>query len=488
MDQYAAVLLSFPPEDTPPDLESYDKAVKNHLNQVTRILKDRSADLITYGPQILELLNPAVHSLSYLAVLHTLILPGLAASASREYLLEKLVLFMISFDGLQIRYAGPHLQDVFAAVGGGQLLPPSVAVEILATAILKLDPTGSMLTASHILLARLAYGTNNIEPALQVVDKSIVFYPGMANRGEPQYLCDPALPPPSYIARETGLTAILKPQLVMEYDLLCGMMYCSRRDWAKASEAFLRIVTFPARENGVNKLMVDAYKRWVLVSLLWKGKYVDSPSPSGHTANRYYEILGKPYTAIAALFVTDNAQALKHEVDSNAQIWQEDNNMGLMQEVLAAYQKWQVLGLQQVYSKISIPEVRRETKSAETGGNLPKDEDVETLIQNMIISGMLHGVVEKNDDGTSFLTFLSPTTSLSEQDFAKELARTAQRLRSLRPVLRATDERLGTHKEYIKHVIKESKRDKTQQDYTVGHHFEDEVDDEDLMGGIVSTG
>ncbi|KAI1502784.1 hypothetical protein F5X99DRAFT_377370 [Biscogniauxia marginata] len=488
MDRYAPILLAFPPEDQFIDNDGYDKAVKTHLGRLTRILKEDSADLALNGPQLLELLNPAVNSLSYLAVLHTLVIPAFAASATRDFLLEKLVTFLVSFDGRQCRYAGTHLQDLFSLVGNGQCLPPSVGVDVLATAILKLDPTGSMLTSSHVLLARLAYSTNNIDTALPVIDKNIVFYPGMANYGDPQYLCDMDLSPPAYITRENGLTATVKAASVMEYDLLCGMMYCARRDWAKAHAAFERVVTFPTREGGASKIMVEAYKKWVLVSLLLNGKHTDPPSYTGATASKLYGTLAKPYTSVASIFGTENAPELKMEADKNAEIWRDDGNTGLLQEVLAAYQKWRVLGLQEIYTKISIPEIREQTMSAETGENLDKDEDVEALIQNMIIAGMLKGIIEKNDDGTVFLTFLSASTELSEHEFAKELTSTALRLKQLQPIFRATSERLGTSKDYIKHVIKESKRnDKAEgHDPTLG--FDAHVDDEDLMGGVLPTG
>ncbi|KAI1081181.1 hypothetical protein F5B20DRAFT_537136 [Whalleya microplaca] len=487
MDQYASTLLSFPPEPLPLDNDSYDKFAKGHLNKVSRLLKDRSADLIARGPQLLELLDPAVNSLSYLAVLHALVLPSLASSASPEVLLEKLVVFLVSFDAQQCRYAGQHLQDIFGVAGNGLYLPPSIGTEALATAILKLDPSGSMLTSSHILLARLAYNTDNIEPALQVIDKDIVFYPNMVNHGDPQYLCDTSLPPPAYISRDTQLTAILKSTAIMEYDMLCGLIYCARRDWAKATAAFERIVTFPTREGGTSKIMAEAYKKWVLVSLLSKGKQAELPSYTGAGATKLYMVLGKPYMLIASLFITENVRALKAEVEKGAQLWAEDKNTGLMQEVLAAYQKWRVLGLEQVYSKISIPEIREQTTSAETGAVLEKDEDVETLIQNMIISGMLNGVIEKNDDGTVFLVFLHPAAQLSETDFTRELAHTARRLKQLQPLFKATNERLGTNKEYIKHVVKEARRnEKTEPDPTLG--FDAQVDDEDLMGGVVATG
>jgi COP9 signalosome complex subunit 3 len=364
---------------------------------------------------------------------------------------------------------------------------PSVAVQVLATAILRIDPTGSMLTTTHIHLAKLAYNTNNIPPALQVIDKSIVFYPGMANHRTPELLCDRSLSPSAYVNKDTGITAGIKSAAILEYDLLCGMMYCSERDWAKAHAAFERVVTFPTRDHGISKIMSEAYKKWALVSLLLNGKLQAPPTYTGAAATKAYNTLGKLYQEIAVIFETDGAGELKTEVEKHTKDWQDDGNTGLIGEVLAAYQEWQILNLQHVYSKLSIAEIRQQTKSAQTGDILGKDEDVESLIQNMVISGTLKGVIEKNDDGTTFLTFLPPSAVLSEGEFAKEITTTAMRLKALQPVFKATNERLGTSKEYIKHLAKEQRRaaDKDTNDPTAG--FESHVDDEDMMAGITST-
>ena len=66
MDQYAQVLLSFPPETLPSDNESYDKAAKIHLSQLSRILRETSADLIEFGPELIEVrsLSPVLPSTS----------------------------------------------------------------------------------------------------------------------------------------------------------------------------------------------------------------------------------------------------------------------------------------------------------------------------------------------------------------------------------------------------------------------------------------
>ncbi|KAI1737552.1 cop9 subunit [Xylaria scruposa] len=482
MDQCASVLLAFPPQSGLVDNETYHQAVSTHIQRLSRVLKEQAKDLVVHSASLLDVVDPAVNSLSYLTILHALIFPSPASSVPQDFLLEKFVTFMMQFDGRQCRYAGVLLQDVMEA--SGRLLPSSIAIEVLATAILKLDPSGTMFTSSHLLLTKLAYETDNIQPALPVIDKDIVFYPGMANHGSAPYPCDLELSPPSYISKSTGLTAPVKTPMVLEYDLLCGMMYCARREWNKARAAFERAVTFPTKDGGCSKIMVEAFKKWILVSLLSEGKHNDTPAHTTAHTIKSLGILGRPYVNLATAFATDDVQQLKLELDNNINVWRDDGNIGLVQEVIAAYQKWRVLSLQDIYTKVSIAEIRQQTKSAETGEILKSNEDVETLIQNMIIAGMLKGAIEKNDDGTKFLNFLSPTTYLSEHEFAKEALSHAHKLKELNAIFHATSQRLGTSKEYIKWTVKDSKRDKSTeaQDPTLG--FEAQIDDEDLMGGL----
>ncbi|KAI0535427.1 cop9 subunit [Xylaria digitata] len=485
MDQYASALLAFPPQNEPDDNETYHKAAMLHVQRILKMIKERAKDLTAFSAELFNVVDPAVNSLSYLAILHALLFPSLATKIPHHFILQKLATFMMVFDGRQCRYGGFLLLDILDAVGNGRLLPPSVGVECLATAILKLDPSGTILTSSHILLAKLAYDTDNIQPALPVIEKDIVYYPGMANCHDAQYPCDLELPPPLYISKTSGLTTLLKSSMVLEYDLLCGMMYCARREWWKARKAFERAVTSPTKDGSCSKIMVDAFKKWILVSLLSEGRHGNTPPPyTSESILKIFGILGRAYISFATAFATDDVEQLKLEVQNNTQLWVEDGNIGLIEEVMASYQKWRVLSLQDIYTKISIAEIRAQTKSAETGTVLNKDEDVEALVQNMIIAGMLKGVIEKNDDGTKFLLFHSPTTHLLEQEMEQEIRTHMTRLRDLKDVFNATSQRLGTSKEYIKWVIKESKRDKSSdaQDPTLA--FETQIDDEDLMGGI----
>lgn len=130
MDKTVSACLEFPPA-TSLDAVAYEAAINPHLLQLTKFINDPSKPLISNGPELLKLLDPSVNSLSYLAVLHGLFLPSL--TGDRELLCEKLVIFLLSFDARQIRYAGAHLLQLLNLVAKGQLLPVSKVSRVIIT-------------------------------------------------------------------------------------------------------------------------------------------------------------------------------------------------------------------------------------------------------------------------------------------------------------------------------------------------------------------
>lgn len=372
-----------------------------------------------------------------------------------------------------------------------------VKVGLVANAILRIDPTGSMLTSHHLDLVYLAHNTDTAEHAFEVLDKQIVYFPGMAQDQSGGYgysnalpqkrLCNMSLPPTDYIKQETGLTLNLDVEKVLEYDFYSGLLYCSREQWHKARAAFERVITHPTREGGVSKIMADAYKKWLLVSLLVNGRTPEMPTNAGSNAKKAYETVGAAYAAIASHFDAMAAVALKKEVEDHAQEWRADLNLGLVRQVLAAHQKWQIMDLRKVYSKVALSDIRLTTFSAETGAVLPSDEEVDSLIQGMIESGMLKGVIEKPEGKPAYLKYLSEAEELSETEYKKEIASAMLRMKELEGIYRTTNARLSTNPYWVKHVIREQKREKENSGQaTLPQGFDTEVEDEDLMSGVMS--
>ncbi|PSR81845.1 hypothetical protein BD289DRAFT_484205 [Coniella lustricola] len=484
MEEATSILLGFPPEADISNDDFYDQAVNIHIKQVEHLLSAKKTTVSGEDAvKILKLLDPAVHSISYLAILDSL---STYDGLSHEDRGRALIDFFLNFDPRQIRYVGSMFSLGLNRISTDSFpLPHDVKVSLIAGAILKIDPTGSMLTSHHLALVNLAYETDTAEYAFDVLDKQIVYFPGMSRNQGDKYKCDMSLPPTDYITPETGLTTRLDIQPTLEYDLLSGLLYCSRAQWAKACAAFERVITHPTRDGGVSTIMTDAYNKWLLVNLLVNGHTPEMPTHIGTAAKKAYETLSKPYAAVASHFDAMAALPLKEEVERQGETWSNDQNTGLVQQVLAAHQKWQIMDLRNVYSKVAIADIRQTTCSAETGDALPSDEEVEKLIQGMIVSGMLKGMIEKPADKPPYLTFLSESEELSESEYKHHIASAVQTLTELEAMYKTTNARLSTNPYWIKHLIREQKREKE----NAGQEpptFDDQIEDEDLMSGVTT--
>ncbi|CAN8106381.1 unnamed protein product [Discula destructiva] len=490
MEDAATTLLGFPPAEPLDSNHEYDQAIMLHRTRVKELITKSQFVKDANAVQLLELLDPEVNSLSYLTVLDALRdYDGISA----EQRSTATILFLTSFDVRQIRYVANLFRDYLSYMtSNNSIIPRHVQAGLISNSILRIDPTGSMLTTTHLELAELAFETDTADCAFSVLDKQIVYYPGMDKDStsrrnlHEKILCDMNLSPPDYITPETGLTDALTIEQVLEYNFLCGLLYASRSQWKKARAAFERIITHPTRDGGVSKIMTEAYDKWLLLSLLVTGQTPEIPANAGSYAKKAYETLGKPYLALAAHFDAMTAVEFKKEVEAHAQLWHDDRNNGLIHEILAAHQKWQIMNLRKVYSKVSITQIRETTCSAETGNALPSDGDVEKLVQGMIDSKMLKGVMAKPDGKPAYLEYLPEVEELSEADYKKEVAAAMKRAKELEAVYRTTNARLGTNPYWLKHVIREQKREKD----NIPHHsaMSYEAYDEDLMTGITPSG
>lgn len=360
-----------------------------------------------------------------------------------------------------------------------------VAVELVSMVLLRLDPTGTVFTSLHLPLVRLAATTATYDRMLRLLDCDITSFP--QSRREDTVLCSSDLSPTTYITPSTGFTDTVRAQHVLEYNFLRGFAYVSQRNWKKAKNAFELVITHPSKDRNVSKIMTDAHKQWILASLLSDGRAPTLPTNVVQHVKASYTSINSTYVELASLFDTSDAAKLKEIVENNQNTWAEDGTTLLVQEVMTSYQKWQIVNLRDIYSRISLKQVRELTLNAITTQPLESEADITTLVQQMIGGGMLRGHIEDDSNGSGpYLVFEDDKTTLSEQEFAREIASSHQRVQSLTQRYKAANESLTASKEYTRHVIREQKRaaEKDGQDQGI---VSDPIDDEDLMTGIMSN-
>ena len=203
--------------------------------------------------------------------------------------------FMQGFDERQIRYAGAELLrliDVtakkaqraslvsvpFAKVNSKTKhmghFQPLAAIPPIRSAILRVDNSGSTFTSSHTIFVTLCLEARAYTAALPVIERNIFHFPPTTNKiaehSRFPFLASRHDSSSTFITPESGLSAKLEYRDHLIYFLYGGMIFMALKKWKRAL-LFLEIAIMSPVLNSVSKIQVDAYKKWVLVSLLYKG-------------------------------------------------------------------------------------------------------------------------------------------------------------------------------------------------------------------------
>ncbi|KAG0651900.1 COP9 signalosome complex subunit 3 [Hyphodiscus hymeniophilus] len=495
MDSLLPQLLAFPPHPSPqPPLSdsAYDEGIKAQISTLRKSSEKTLRQQTSGGESPLDVINPALNTVPY-----TFILIAYMSAYSKhgqkviklESLWDKITIYLETFDARQMRYLGPEFIDVCdraasISTNAGQR---ALCIAPIRDALLRLNPSGSVLTGLHIYLIKYALETRSYGVIAPIVEKPVLYYPGANDQLKPKYLCDLSLSPAAYITINSGFLSKLKSLDIMEYFYNSGMIMIGLRRWEDALDCLESVITYPAKEGAVSKVMIEAYKKWALVSILAEGKLLTLPKTTSSSAAKSYHVLAKPYEAVAQIFETGTASRLKAECDYSSSLWQKDSNLGLILQILNAYQRFQIRNLGKVYSKISIPELLNLTMSAETGNKLSGPNEMEALIRNMIQDGSLMATLSNPPGQPAVLAFDNKGPILTEAQMKAEFAAAAARISRVTQNIKQTDHMLTHEKEYIAHMKKQkaSMSKFGTHDQGIGGEMDWNVmDDEELMTGV----
>jgi COP9 signalosome complex subunit 3 len=281
-----------------------------------------------------QILDPSTQSLAYLHILYAHIEAARSASKASSgslppaillggRLWPRIVAFLQSFDPIQVRYAGNQFRFVVDIVSYGarqtghvsilykpiahlqrKLLisqQPLQAIPLLRSAILRLDSTSSTLTSTHHIFVRLCLQGKVFQEALPVLERTIYHLPAFVDKGAAaracRYLCSEMESNAAYLNPEYGLTMKLSSREYLEYHLYGAMVYMGLKQWEKA-KSLLEIVLLAPTTTVTSTIMVEAYKKWVLVGLLLNGEASSLPKGANKNVMRNTRALAKPYDCL----------------------------------------------------------------------------------------------------------------------------------------------------------------------------------------------
>ncbi|CAI6334652.1 unnamed protein product [Periconia digitata] len=273
-------LLAFQP-DAPEvkDRREYDR----HAREFIDTLHKCSQSLFLKGadtPQdVLNVLDPAVNSIAYAFTLRNRIQHAIDKNNTQTLkpgnaLWNKLVQFLESFDPIQMRYAGVEYKKLveYVELIARGVNTPAIAVSPIRSAMLRLDPTTGCFTTTHLNFIRLCLEGRAYAAALPILDNYIHSFPtNIQNsiRESSEYVvpCADSVTSGEFIHTKSGHSDKVTLAEIQEYYVLGAIAYIGARQFKNAHQILEHVLVIPAA-GVANGLMLEAYKKWVLVDCL----------------------------------------------------------------------------------------------------------------------------------------------------------------------------------------------------------------------------
>jgi len=321
-DLVSSLLLDTQLDSSDPSSISQQDDKLKKLVRYVREAPERDLTHDVNGESLLDLLHPTRNTISYLAVLtaHTRL-----AQKTRQLtpgLINRILIFLTTFDAVQARYMGPEYREILHWLGSYSETTdnPSV-IPAIGGAILHMDPSGSTFTSSHLYYLRLCLSATIPSQALPLLDKDVHNFPMDHIKGvDEREMCAPHESSATYITRSSAISADVSVYDVQEYYLLGAHVYIGLGQWHRA-RLFLELVLVTPASQVATPLMVEAYKKLVLLTLLTTGRPFSSHRVVDQHISKTMSALSKPYETLADVFKNRDLRRFMAEVDTGLQTW-----------------------------------------------------------------------------------------------------------------------------------------------------------------------
>ncbi|TKA69990.1 hypothetical protein B0A55_08847 [Friedmanniomyces simplex] len=446
------ILLSFPPDDVAKlTRKKYDDAINKYIQRLEKLPSTTWLKLVD-KKNLLEMLNPEVNSIPYMASLNSQMKAAGKDRSKIELLLNYAVIFLATFDPVQVRYVGDTWLNVLDWTL--DMIPESGSSDLspISSAMLRLDPTAGTFTSTHLRFLRKCLEGGVPSHALPILDKNIYAMPTTPPKFlSDEYLCDDLELSNTFITPKSGFTRKIQPEYVLEYYLLGAHIYLGMRNHARARLFLEYAYLHPTIQHSVSALQVEAYNKWVMVGLLTEGKPYPIPRTHDTGVMKSIRDVARPYDALAESFVKRDLSKYRAEVEVGLQIWHEDGNLRLVKEAESALLRFRVMDLQKTYAALPIGRV-----AVHVG--YPPDTTLQWVTE-MIRQRHLQASITPHgsgDAGDAVLRFHQSTPGSSAQ-FDDDLEAQTQRIEALVAHARDADRRLQLTKEYVEYTKRQKR-------------------------------
>eukprot|EP01113_Clastostelium_recurvatum_P046129 TRINITY_DN803_c0_g1_i3.p1 TRINITY_DN803_c0_g1~~TRINITY_DN803_c0_g1_i3.p1 ORF type:complete len:548 (-),score=185.51 TRINITY_DN803_c0_g1_i3:113-1732(-) len=277
-------------------------------------------------------------------------------------------------------------------------------------------------------------------------------------------------------------------------DVLCyyyygGMIYIAMKRFKDAIQCFRSVITAPA--HVVSAVMLEAYKKYILVCLIELGSIPPLPKYSSSVAGRQLKTLATPYHDFASIFGNpsmsassilakkegkdgrDNKEKIDLNVNNNnnnnatiggsaasapagshvdelhkvashyAEIFQKDNNLGLVKQCIHTVYASAIKKHTQTYITLSLQDMMETVK-------LPSIQDAQQAVLRMIEDGEVYARINQRD---GMVAFEDNPEHFDTNAIMTKLDARISSIMSINKKLRMMDDSISKNPHYVNKVL-----------------------------------
>ncbi|KAK6256305.1 hypothetical protein SCA6_017610 [Theobroma cacao] len=413
--------------------------LQNLLKQADESLHAESTRLLPF----LDQLDPSKHSLGYLYFIEACTAGPVTKEQASTFALI-IARFISSCVADQIRLAPDKFISVCKRFKDQVLLleEPLHGVAPMLTAIRKLQSSTEHLTTLHPEFLLLCLLAKCYRTGLSILEEDIF--------------------------------EVDQPRDLFLYCYYGGMICVGQKRFQKALELLHNVVTAPM--STINAIAVEAYKKYILVSLILHGQFSTSlPKYASSVAQRNLKNLCQPYVELANSYNNGKVADLETYVQANEEKFEsvsavsnfsptlvlymfdhlnealysyQDNNLGLVKQVISSMYKRNIQRLTQTYLTLSLHDIANTVQL-----NSPKEAEMHVL--QMIQDGEIYATINQKD---GMVRFLEDPEQYKTCEMIERIDSSIQRLMTLSKKLTVMDELMSCDPLYLAKAGRERQR------------------------------
>jgi len=352
-------------------IQSVDPNSEKELRTLKGILLKADEVLFKNLPHLdeaLAILDPSAHTMGWIAILA---IKAAVPNIDAGKFVNQVRIFIPQASTVQVRLLPAKFYRIcqrYAEIHQEQGVAIA-AIKPLRLALTKLRPNSECLTPLHAEFLQLCLLAKDYRAALPILADEPI---SIAN-------------PDSYN---------FKPREMLRYFYYGGMVYAGVKQWGKAVEFFRHGFTAPAVV--LSAIMVECYKKYVLVSLLHQGTVKPVPKYTSSIVQRHLKGTCPAYQEFVNAYGTNSTDEVHKIATQHHEIFLKDNNFGLIKQCIQALYRSNIKRHTQTYFTLSLAQIAESVKLA-----TPKD--AEKAVVRMIEEGQIFATINQKDGMVSFL-------------------------------------------------------------------------------------